>query len=76
MTTRVLRGRAAGTLAEARQGIREQWAVDPATDEPTPERLARQRHVQWLETLLDCNQQQAMARCEIEARARALRGVA
>ena len=65
-----MRGHAAGTFADARRGIREQWSTDPATGEPTPERVAMLADRRAIE----CAAQRLRASANLTMLALALRG--
>lgn len=73
MSVRVLRGRAAGTLADARRGIREQWSTDPATGEPTPERVAMLADRRRVIVAIECAAQRLRASANLTMLALALR---
>lgn len=75
MSVRVLRGRAAGSLEQARREIREEWVSDPATGEPTPERLARNARDRLTLKRAACDRVRRDARHQLEDLARRLRGV-
>ena len=73
MTTIVLRGRAAGTLADEHRELRELWGTDPATGMPTPEWIAWQRKQGRRVAAIDCANKRYRAARALTALAEALR---